>query len=74
MKINITIDDKKVSAIRAITWIARYFAAALWRRYKSELWVLYLGLSMALLGYDFLTWQFWAVAVPTIWLQVFLSQ
>ena len=34
----------------------------------------WLGLSLSIIGFDFRTWQFWLVLVPTVALVVVINQ
>ena len=35
-------------------------------QYLKYLYGFWLGLSLSLMGFDILTWQFWFVSIPTI--------
>lgn len=37
---------------------------------KKYLWVTYLGISMSIIGYDLMDWQYYFVVIPTIMLAV----
>ncbi len=74
MKIVITIDGKQTSAIQTIMWAIGVFLSSFLKGIKANAWVIWLSGSLAVIGYDILTWQFWVVCIPTMFFQVVFSK